>query len=208
MITRILFILFILNTSILAYSKAEFITDPAILQLVKIEGIKAGGTGCHIDEKGEPVDFKIHLEGLGRSFHIGFDRFDISGEDEIKTKNCILTIIASYPQGTALYVYEPKVSGLSELEGGDSATLETFLKLPNYIYPKSRVIKIDPSEEKWESERTEYQGDQKAPCGGDFYKIQFEMKLTLHGSNSYVSVSNSQGVIDPNKIKFELKKCK
>lgn len=198
-----------LMSSIPVFSNAEFVTDPELLNLVKIEGVKAGGTGCHVNDKGEPADFSVIQDSQGQSFIISFDKFEISGEDAIQTKDCTLSIIASYPQGTSLYVYESRSSGQSELEDDDTATLETYLKLPNYTYPKSLITKIKPENSRWETVNGEYTGNQNAPCGGDFYKIQFSMNLILKGTEySYVRIGSSKGVIDPTKIKFKLKKCK
>lgn len=170
---------------------------------LKIEEVKGGGSGCRVDDDGNPIGWNVTVDNNIKALVADFSEFLVN--PDISSSYCDMRIWVSLPQGYTFFTYESEVTGTSDIAEGEYAKLTTSLLFNGKSYPMKKSYKINAGDDDWETGGEKYPGATKVPCGGDKYKIGFAINLDMFGKNSEAQVSSKQGKFT--RINYVIKKC-
>lgn len=172
---------------------------------LKIVDVKGSGTGCKLKNNGDKDGWDVTINDKEKAIAIAFEKFIVDTETKEDNKFCNLRIYVSYPQGTTIYTYGSEIFGDADMGENTSAKIATTLRLPIGTYPNKKDYVIEKGHQGTWDFVEEYPGSQRAPCGGEHYKIGFDINMDIEGKDGVAKVAGKLGKFS--KILYFLQPC-
>lgn len=199
-----------MKTFTLAAAAASFalFAAPAFAQeaptpKVKIVQVLGAGSGCPVDENGEPADWSATIDNEKSLLNVEFSSFLVNGD--FKTASCHLRVWVAVPQGYKAFAYVSEFGGYAETTAEDYGIFAATMSVGDKEYPPLTHTIPSNTEDDWTSGKTKSAIKAEIPCGGDLVKIDYRLGLSLFGDSSEIQLASHGGSFDD--IKFEVKKC-
>lgn len=172
---------------------------------LRIVDVKGSGSGCKIDKQGDKDGWDVLINNKEKAIGISFEDFIVDTETKEDSRFCKLRIYVSYPQGYTLYTYGSEVFGDADLGDNTTAQISTTLRLPSGTFPNKDKFKLNKGHQGTWDFSQKYPGSQRAPCGGENYKIGFDINLDVIGKDGVAKVAGKLGKFS--RILYTLQPC-
>lgn len=164
---------------------------------IKINSVRAYGSGCYSNENGVPKDWKYKVKKSGTAAYLDFSGMVVRGNDEETASHyCKIVANVSYPEGKTTHDFVLATKGKTNMSGEDYAEIKSAIKMP-----KQEAVfqwkKLSPGAKTgWRIDFDNVQYTHEAPCGGETVDIEFEILTDIvSNTNSYLILDRARGWI-------------
>lgn len=169
---------------------------------VKITEIFAFGSNCKTGEDGKPQDYAYTIAQDGKSFSVDFSNFIL--DEKGRSGDCTMILSVDFPAGKTGYAYASQLRGEASIEAGDSATIETKVRLGSGAWKTSTSSLAEGTDGDVETKATSNKDTASAPCGGKDAVFVVSVSAKLNGSNaSFLELTSTDGKLGNVMIKTE-----
>lgn len=170
---------------------------------IKIVEVLGAGSGCPVDEEGNPADWNVAIDNDKGTLGVEFSSFLVS--PEFKTAACHLRIWLSVPQGYKAFAYASNFSGFAETTASDYGIFAATMSVGETEFPPISHTIRSGSEGEWATKANKAPIKAEIPCGGDIIKLDYRLNLSLFGKASEIQLAGHGGSFAD--VKFETKTC-
>lgn len=159
---------------------------------VKITDLVAFGSACKTDDQGKPQDYAFTLSDDGRTYSLDFSNFIL--DESKRSADCTIILDVDYPAGKTSYTFASQVRGEAEVKSGDSAVIETKVRLASGIWKTSSKTFAEGTDGDVETKVASNKDSKVLPCGTNSGLIVVKVSAKLTGENkSFLEVNSTDG---------------
>lgn len=169
---------------------------------VKITDIVAFGNNCKTADDGKPEDYAYTIAQDGKSFSVDFSNFIL--DEKGRSGDCSMIVSVDFPAGKTGYAYASQVRGEAKIESGDTATIETRVRLGSGKWKTNTTSLAEGTDGDVETKATSNNDSATAPCGGKNAVFVVALSAKLTGTNkSFLELTSADGKLGNVIIKTE-----